>query len=58
MTDVAALDAREFPLAEAIDRAERAGSGFLLGCIPGRLAYYQDEAGTGRRLLLARPDPT
>lgn len=52
LSDVAALDGRELPLAEAITGAELAGFGTLISCIPGRLGCYIDEAGTRRRLLL------
>ena len=44
----------ELPLAEAVWEATAAGWGTLLGCVPGRLAYYYDECGL-RRMLLERP---
>ena len=56
VSDVAAIDGRELPLAEAVATAELAGWGTLISCIPGRLGCYLDEAGTKRRLLLVRPD--
>jgi hypothetical protein len=54
VSDTAALDGREMPLAEAVAAAELAGWGTLISCIPGRLACYIDEAGSRRRLLLVR----
>jgi hypothetical protein len=53
MSDIADIDGRELPLAEAVDRAELGGFGTIVSCIPGRLAYYYDESGA-RRLLLSR----
>jgi hypothetical protein len=53
LSDTPGLDGREMPLAEAVCEAELAGWGTLLGCVPGRLAYYYDEAGL-RRMLLER----
>jgi hypothetical protein len=47
------LDGREMPLVEAVWEAEAAGWGTLVGCVPGRLAYYYDETGL-RRMLLER----
>jgi hypothetical protein len=54
VSDIAAIDGQELPLAEAVAAAESAGWGTLISCIPGRLACYIDEAGTQRRLLLVR----
>jgi hypothetical protein len=53
LSDTRALDGREMPLAEAVPEAEAGGWGTLLGCVPGRLAYYYDECGF-RRILLER----
>lgn len=53
LSDTAALDARELPLAEAVAEAESSGWGTLISCLPGRLAYYYDECGE-RRMLLKR----
>ncbi len=47
------LDARELPLAEALNEAAYGGWGTLISCLPGRLAYYYDECGE-RRMLLKR----
>jgi hypothetical protein len=55
LSDVADIDGREMPLAEAISRAELEGFGTLFSCIPGSLAYYHDERGA-RRLLLSHPE--
>jgi hypothetical protein len=54
VSDSSAIDGRELPLAEAIGQAELDGWGTLVSCLPGLLAYYQDEAGTRRRWLLER----
>jgi hypothetical protein len=54
ISDDQSLDGQAMPLAEAIGAAEFAAFGTILCCIPGRLAYYVDEAGSGRRLLLER----
>ncbi len=47
------LDGKQMDLKDAIAEVEARMSGTLVGCIPGRLAYYYDEAGT-RRLLLQK----
>ncbi|HKB03267.1 MAG TPA: hypothetical protein VKD90_13660 [Gemmataceae bacterium] len=53
LSSTGALDGREMPLAEAVWAAEAAGWGTLVGCVPGRLAYYYDEVGL-RRMVLER----
>ena len=40
-------------LSEAISQTELTGWGTIISCIPGQLAYYDDECGE-RRILLAR----
>ena len=57
LSDLADIDGMGLPLADAIDRVELGGFGSILSCVPGRLAYYLDESGTGRRLLLVRRQP-
>lgn len=47
------LDGRELPLEQAVAEAEKAGWGTIVSCIPGKLAYFYDECGE-RRLLLVR----
>jgi hypothetical protein len=54
VSDSATIDGRELPLVEAIEQVELCGWGTLVSCLPGLLAYYQDELGTRRRLLLER----
>jgi hypothetical protein len=56
ISDIAAIDGQDLPLRAAIERAELEGWGTLICCVPGRLAYYIDEAGSQRRLLLERKD--
>lgn len=51
LSDIATLDGREMALADAISTAELEGWGTLIGCIPGRLAYYYGEEGEQRLLL-------
>ena len=56
LSDIPEIDGRDMPLAEAIGIAEVGNWGTIIGCIPGKLAYYRGEAsqhGT-RRLLLER----
>ena len=58
ISDVAELDGSEMDgsemlLQDAIDKTETYMWGTLIGCIPGRLAYYYGEAGE-QRLLLER----
>jgi hypothetical protein len=55
LSDTAALDGREMPLAEAVPAVELAGWGSIISCISGKLAYFYDERGL-RRSLLLRPD--
>lgn len=40
-----ALDAREMPLLEALKEVLGRQTGVFLSCIPGRLAYFEDEDG-------------
>ncbi len=47
------LDGRQMPLTEALARIETGMGGTLIGCLPGRLAYYYGESGE-RRMLLER----
>jgi hypothetical protein len=54
ISDNSEIDGRVMPLPEAIDQAEFNGWGTIICCIPGQLAYYIDEAGSKRRLLLSR----
>ncbi len=49
------LDSREMPLVDAIDQIESHMLGTLVGCIPGRLAYYYGEGGEQRLLLERTP---
>lgn len=51
ISDARDLDGTEMPLQEAIDATEASTSGTLVGCIPGRLAYYYGEDGEQRVLL-------
>jgi hypothetical protein len=48
------IDEQEMPLDDAIAKAADTGWGTIIGCIPGKLAYYYDELGE-RRMLLERP---
>ena len=54
ISDCRDMDGREMPLEDAVAHAESVGWGTILCCIPGRLAYYLDEAGSERRILLSR----
>lgn len=49
----AEIDGQEMSLVEAVTKTGQGGWGTLIGCIPGRLAYYYDECGE-RRMLLER----
>jgi hypothetical protein len=48
------IDARVMPLEEAIAETIRGGFASILCCIPGELALFIGEAGTGAYLLLQR----
>jgi hypothetical protein len=48
----AEIDSQELPLSDAIAAAAQHGWGTILSCLPGRLAYYYDERGERRFLLL------
>jgi hypothetical protein len=54
ISDACEIDGRTMPLQEAIDTIEHEGWGTLVGCIPGRLAYYYGEEGE-QRLILEKP---
>jgi len=45
------LDGKELPLAEALASVVGYGMGTFLSCVPGRLAYFEDEDG---RFILER----
>lgn len=47
------LDGRELPLAEALRAIFMHGSGAVLSCLPGRLAYYKPES-PGHGIILER----
>lgn len=49
-----ALDQKELPLAEALRRIVGYGTGTILSCIPGRLAFVETE---DERLILERHNP-
>ena len=48
------LDGNQMPLTDAIDAVESDGSGSIIGCIPGRLAYWVGEVGRCRVVLERR----
>jgi len=45
------LDGKLMPLPAAIHETSMSGSGTIVSCIPGKLAYYYDEVGERRALL-------
>ncbi len=45
------LDGKVMPLPDAIHETSMNGSGTIVSCIPGKLAYYYDEVGERRGLL-------
>jgi hypothetical protein len=51
ISDVADLDQRELPLEEALELAVGRGSGTIISCIPGQLAYYEAEDSDERYIL-------
>jgi hypothetical protein len=53
ISDIRDIDGQTMLLQEAISTIEHEGWGTLVGCIPGRLAYYYGEQGE-RRLILER----
>lgn len=55
ISDVKILDGKRMPLIEAIHESEANMFGTLIGCIPGRLAYYYGECGEQRLLLESAP---
>ena len=55
ISDVRHIDARVVPLEEAIGETISAGFASILCCIPGELALFIGEAGTGAYLLVERP---
>jgi hypothetical protein len=55
ISDSKKLDQQEMKLTDALDAIEESGWGTLVCCIPGRLAYFYDEGGM-RRWLLVRSE--
>jgi hypothetical protein len=47
-----ALDGREMQLSDAVAEAAMRGWGTLISCVPAKLAYYYDECGERRALLV------
>jgi hypothetical protein len=45
------MDGKIMPLSDAIHETAMTGSGTIVSCIPGKLAYYYDEFGERRGLL-------
>jgi len=43
LSEDAELDGREIPLSEALKEVVGRGMGTFLSCLPGRLAYFEDE---------------
>ena len=56
ISDVKALDGKEMALQDAIAETEARMLGTLIGCLPGRLAYYYGESGEQRLLLERAPN--
>jgi len=52
LSDMESLDGKEMALSEAISESELGGWGTIISCVPGRLAYYYDEQGERRMLLM------
>lgn len=51
------IDGQELPLPDAIAAASHHGWGTIISCLPGRLAYYYDECGERRFLLVREVGP-
>ena len=45
------IDDREMPLSEALEQTVGYGSGTILSCIPGKLAYFEGEEQNERYIL-------
>lgn len=54
LSDIAEIDGQEMSLQTALREAVQGGSGTIIGCIPGRLAFYRGEDGE-QELLLEKP---
>jgi hypothetical protein len=54
ISEYSALDEKEFPLLEALEKIVGRGMGAVLSCIPGRLAFVETE---DDRFILERHDP-
>ena len=50
------IDGRLLQLTDAIDQTIRFGWGTVISCIPGRLAFYYDECGERRAILVRKPN--
>jgi hypothetical protein len=48
-------DGRSLPLLDALRAVTAAGWGAIVSCVPGRLAYYIDEEGERRGILMHSP---
>lgn len=51
LSAIAEIDGCELPLEEAVREAEVRFWGTIIGCIPGRLAFYLGEGGETRAIL-------
>ena len=54
LSDMAGIDGQEMSLQSALREAVQGGSGTIIGCTPGRLAFYLGEDGE-QQLLLEKP---
>lgn len=55
-SDSKGIDGKFLQLDDAVDHTMRGGWGTIISCIPGRLAYYYDECGDRRALLIRKPN--
>jgi hypothetical protein len=56
ISDSPELDARDIPLAEAVDACENHSFASVLCCVSGELAFFFDEVATPRTRVLLRRD--
>lgn len=56
ISDSKGIDGKFLVLDDAIDETVHGGWGTIISCIPGTLAYYYDECGDRRAILIRKPN--
>lgn len=56
LSDFKSINGKFLRLGDAVHQTVGGGWGTIISCIPGRLAYYYDECGDRRAILIRKPN--